>query len=193
MVKLKDLFTTKSNLLSLFRLLMAIPFWILLGNIDSPGNRAILFGMCILGAITDLLDGYLARKFNEVTEMGKIIDPLADKVVIGIIILKLYLVGELPEPYFWMIILRDLLIFTGGIFVSRKLGRVLPSNMLGKLTVSSIAVVILFSLAEISKTSTVYLGFYYLSIVLIFSSLIGYIIRSLEFIRQKDNEPLQKS
>lgn len=171
---------------------MAIPFWILLDNLNAPGHRAILFAMCVLGAITDVLDGYLARKYNEVTEMGKIIDPLADKVVIGIIILKLYLVGEIPNSYFLMIILRDLLIFTGGIFVSKKLGRVLPSNMLGKLTVISIAFVILFILAQVDKASLVYLGFYYLSIVLIFTSLIGYFIRSLEFIRQKDNEPLQK-
>jgi phosphatidylglycerophosphate synthase len=91
-----------------------------------------------------------------------------------------------------MIILRDLLIFTGGIFVSKKLGRVLPSNMLGKLTVTSIAIVILFILAQVDKTSIVYLGFYYLSIIMIFASLIGYTIRSLEFIKQKDNEPLQK-
>lgn len=171
---------------------MAIPFWILLDNINAPGNRMILFAMCIIGAITDVLDGYLARKFNEVTEMGKVIDPLADKIVIGIIILKLYLVGEIQSSYFWMIILRDLLIFTGGIFVSKKLGRVLPSNMLGKLTVISIAIIILFILAGVDKVSTVYLGFYYLSIVLIFSSLIGYIIRSLEFIKQKENESLQK-
>ncbi|HKJ81086.1 MAG TPA: CDP-alcohol phosphatidyltransferase family protein [Ignavibacteriaceae bacterium] len=193
MVKIKDLFTTKSNMLSLFRLLMAIPFWILLDNLNAPGNRAILLGMCILGAITDVLDGYLARKFNEVTEMGKIIDPIADKIVIGIIILKLYLVGEIPNSYFLMIILRDLLIFTGGIFVSRKLGRVLPSNMLGKLTVTSIAIVILFILAQVDKTSTIYIGFYYLSIIMIFTSLIGYTIRSLEFIKQKNNESLQKS
>jgi len=192
MVKIKELFTTKSNMLSLFRLLMAIPFWILLDNLNAPGHRAILFGMCIFGAITDLLDGYLARKFNEVTEMGKIIDPLADKIVIGIIILKLFLVGEIPNSYFLMIILRDLLIFTGGIFVSRKLGRVLPSNMLGKLTVTSIAIVILFILAQVDKTSTIYIGFYYLSIIMIFASLIGYIIRSLEFIKQKENESLQK-
>jgi len=193
MVKIKDLFTTKSNMLSLFRLLMAIPFWILLDNLNAPGNRAILLGMCILGAITYVLDGYLARKFNEVTEMGKIIDPIADKIVIGIIILKLYLVGEIPNSYFLMIILRDLLIFTGGIFVSRKLGRVLPSNMLGKLTVTSIAIVILFILAQVDKTSTIYIGFYYLSIIMIFTSLIGYTIRSLEFIKQKNNESLQKS
>ena len=52
-------------------------------------------------AITDMLDGYLARKFNEVTELGKIIDPLADKIAIGVIILKLYLIGIIPRVLFY--------------------------------------------------------------------------------------------
>ena len=91
---------TKSNLLSLFRLLLAIPFWFLLDNFKSDTVRYFTFFLCVFGAITDILDGFLARKFNQVTEMGKIIDPLADKVVIGIIIIKLYLIGEISSTYF---------------------------------------------------------------------------------------------
>ena len=193
MVKLKELYSTKSNLLSLFRLLMAIPFWFLLDHLDSANIRILVFGLCLVGAATDMLDGYLARKFNEVTEMGKIIDPLADKIVVGVLIIKLFIAGEIAGYYFWMIILRDILIFIGGILVSKKLGRVLPSNMLGKITVISISLVILLVLARIDRQSIVFTGIYYISIVLIFSSLIGYAIRSIEFIKQQKNEVIQKS
>ncbi len=93
MIKFKEINTT-SNYLSLLRLLLAIPFWIMLDNFIEL--RYILFTLAVFGALTDILDGYFARKFNQVTEFGKIIDPLADKVCIGIIITKLF--PNKPNP-----------------------------------------------------------------------------------------------
>ena len=149
--------------------------------------------ICLFATITDVLDGYLARKFNEITEMGKIIDPLADKVVIGFVVLELFWLNEVPTYYFWMIVGRDVLIFIGGIIISKKLGRVLPSNMLGKITVISIGLVLLFILFQVDRHTIYFRGLYLISILLIFSSLIGYLIRSIEFIKQKKNEPLKES
>lgn len=184
MIKLKDLVNTKSNLLSLLRLLLFIPLWILFDNIDSGYNRTIIISLCWFAALTDVLDGYLARKFNEVTEMGKIIDPLADKIIIGTVVIKLFLLGQVPNYYFWMILGRDVLIFTGGIIISKKLQKVLPSNVLGKLTVVSIGLVLFFIIAQINRSGLFFKGLYLLSILLIFASLFGYAIRSIEFIRQ---------
>ncbi len=186
MIKIKDVYT-KSNLLSLFRLLLAIPFWILLD--DFEGNRYYVFALCLFAALTDILDGYLARKFNEVTEFGKIIDPLADKVAMAAIVVKLFLLGAIEPLYFFLIVGRDLLIFIGGIIVTKKNGRVLPSNKLGKLTVMNIGLVILFILAGLPSDHLFYVIFYYSSIILIFASLAGYIIRAVEFLkRNKKNE-----
>lgn len=189
MIKIKEIYT-KSNLLSLFRLLLAIPLWMLLDDFES--NRFYVFGICIFAAFTDLLDGYLARKFDEVTEFGKIIDPLADKVAMAAIVIKLYLIGEIDPFYFFLIIGRDSLIFLGGIFVSRKLGKVLPSNKLGKITVLNIGLVVLFILLGLSKVNIIYSTFYYSSIVLIFASLTAYIIRAAEFLKRNTNESVQK-
>ncbi|MFO7447066.1 MAG: CDP-alcohol phosphatidyltransferase family protein [Ignavibacteriaceae bacterium] len=187
MISYKELYT-KSNLISLLRLLLAVPLWFLIDNLDDEFYRYLTFGICVFGAFTDILDGYLARKYNEVTEAGKIIDPFADKIVIGVIVIKLYLVGIIPSYYFFMIIGRDLLIFIGGIIVSRKLGKVLPSNMLGKITVVSIGIVILFFiLGAADKENYLFLSLYALSIILIFASFIGYLIRAIEFINQKKN------
>ena len=55
---------------------------IALGN-DMPG---LAIGLFVLAAVTDVLDGYLARRLDEVSEFGKIIDPLADKVFVGVIV-----------------------------------------------------------------------------------------------------------
>lgn len=183
MINIKEVYT-KSNLLSIFRLFLAIPLWLLLD--DFAGNRYYVFSLCLFAAFTDILDGYLARKFNEVTEFGKIIDPLADKVAMAAIVIKLYLIGEIQPFYFFLIIGRDVLIFIGGIIVSRRLGRVLPSNKLGKITVLNIGLVILFILVGLQKEHLIYIVFYYSSIILIFASLAGYIIRAAEFIKRNN-------
>lgn len=187
MFEVKEIYT-KSNLLSLFRLLLAIPLWILLDDFET--NRYWVFGLCLFAAFTDILDGYLARKFNEITEFGKIIDPLADKVAMAAIVIKLYLIGELTPLYFYLIIGRDILIFFGGLYVSKRLGKVLPSNMLGKFAVLNIGIVILFILAGMNKQSLIYISFYYLSIILIFASFAAYIIRAAEFIKRNTDESI---
>ncbi len=180
--------STPSNLLSLFRLVMAIPFWYLFDYLGDPGMRAIIFTVVIIAALTDILDGYLARKYDQVTEFGKIIDPLADKVAMGAIIIKLFVIGEITPYYFIMIIARDVLIFLGGIFLAQKIGRVLPSNVLGKVTVIVIGIVILLIVLGIPKDSLIYLSIYGLSIILIFISFIGYVIRAMEFLKRKKYE-----
>ncbi|MCK7524307.1 MAG: CDP-alcohol phosphatidyltransferase family protein [Ignavibacteriales bacterium] len=55
---------------------------------------------CVFAATTDMLDGYLARKLNQVTEVGKIIDPLADKAAMAVIVVKLFLIGEISTFLF---------------------------------------------------------------------------------------------
>jgi CDP-diacylglycerol--glycerol-3-phosphate 3-phosphatidyltransferase len=183
----KEIYTS-SNLLSFLRLLMAIPFWILIGNLNEPGIRYIVAALAVIGAVTDVLDGYLARKYNEVTELGKIIDPLADKVAIGAIVIKLFLIGEIPDYYFYLIIGRDLLIFIGGVIVAKKIGRVLPSNMLGKITVLVIGIVVLLIFLSVNRHTFLFEIFYYGSIVLIFVSLFAYVYRAIEYIKKKSNE-----
>jgi CDP-diacylglycerol--glycerol-3-phosphate 3-phosphatidyltransferase len=177
---------TSSNLLSLLRLLLAIPLWFLLDNFQSDIARYVTFIVCVFGSITDILDGYLARKFNQVTEMGKIIDPLADKVVIGAIIIKLFLIGQISATYFSLIIGRDILIFVGGIVVTKIVGRVLPSNILGKITVVNIGLVIVLILLNVNQNLLFFKGFYFLSVLLIFVSFAAYAYRAVEFIKKKD-------
>ena len=179
-------FLTVSNLLSLLRLLLAIPLWILFNEFNSnPAVKYWLFALCLFAAITDILDGHLARKFNQVTEAGKIIDPLADKIAMAVVVIRLAMYGELPAYYLGLIIGRDLLIFLGGIYVTSKIGKVLPSNILGKVTVLIIGIVVLMTLLQIEKSSIIYLSFYYFSIVMILLSFIAYVVRAVEYLNRK--------
>lgn len=183
----KEIFTI-SNALSFLRLLLVIPFWFLLDHFDSQNIRYFTFALCLFAAATDILDGYFARKFNQITELGKIIDPLADKAAIALIVVKLYLINEISTFYFSAIILRDVFIFLGGIYVTSKLGKVLPSNKLGKITVLNIGLVILFIIIGFPQENLIFRIFYYTSIVLIFASFIAYVIRAKEFLSKEKYE-----
>lgn len=183
----KEIFTI-SNGISFLRFLLVIPLWFLLNNIEVQSVRYITFALCVFAAATDMLDGYLARKLNQVTEVGKIIDPLADKAAMAVVVIKLYMLNEISAFFFFTVISRDLFIFIGGLIVSRILGRVLPSNKLGKITVLFIGSVVLLILLGFDRTSYFYLFFYYSAILLMFISLFAYIYRAMEFIKKKKNE-----
>ena len=183
---------TKSNLLSTFRLLLGIPLFFMVYQINnSQSLRYFTVCLMIIAAITDILDGYLARKYNEITEFGKIIDPLADKVVIGIIGLQLFRIDEIPGYYLLIIIGRDLLILCGGIIISKKIGKVLPSNIIGKITVVTIALFVLVIVAGLKPLVPFLYDFLlYLSIILVFISFIAYIIRAMEVLRRNSYESI---
>ena len=189
MLKLKEINTT-SNYLSILRLLLAIPFWIMLDHFNDPYFRYMLFALTLFASLTDILDGYFARKMNQITEFGKIIDPLADKVCIAVIITKLFLIHQIPSYYFFMIIGRDILIFIGGILLTKKLGRVLPSNMLGKITVLIIGIVIILIMLQIDRTLLYFKSIYGISIILIIGSFTAYVLRALEFLKAKPHDDI---
>ena len=174
-----------SNSLSFIRLLLVIPAWVAFNNFDNNLARYSVAAIGVIATITDILDGYLARKLNQITEFGKVIDPLADKVLIVFVVFNLFLLGEIPEYYFYMIIARDVLILIGGLIVSKKIGKVLPSDYLGKATVLSIAFVLLMILLNVDSKSLPYLILYYLSIVLIFASFANYLIKAAKVLSQK--------
>jgi CDP-diacylglycerol--glycerol-3-phosphate 3-phosphatidyltransferase len=178
-------YLTISNLLSLLRLLLVIPIWIFFNNFPDQTFRYLVVAAGIFALITDVLDGYFARKFNEVTEFGKIIDPLADKVVIGFVVIKLFLIGEIPAYYFIMILARDLLILIGGLLIAAKTKFVLPSDKYGKATVLAIGIVLLMMLINVDRNAVYFLMVFYLSIGLILVSFANYVYKAVTVINRK--------
>ncbi len=180
--------TLLPNLISLFRLLLFIPFLILFKLAANDWSyRSYIFYTIILAFITDLLDGFVARRTNKISEMGKLIDPLADKVLMAIIVINLFVLGKIPAYYFYTIIFRDMFIFLGGIIVSKKLNKILPSNLLGKLTVFSIGVFILSILLNVGTESITYTVLLIVSLALCAASVVGYTIRATEFIKKAES------
>ena len=132
-MKNKEIFYV-SNILSASRfVLLIIVVFFLTSNSDNRYLYASLF--IVIMWLTDILDGYYARSRNEVSELGKVIDPVADKVSIITISLVMVITGIIPLWFFIVIISRDILILLGGLIVKKKTGRVLQSNITGKLAV----------------------------------------------------------
>ncbi len=184
MIKELGKFHTLANYLSLSRIALLVPIFLMMSKIPE-GYQYRLYTLLLMSVafITDMLDGYVARKFNQITEWGKVIDPFADKLNLGVIVINLYLIDELSVFMFWLIILRDLSIFSGSIVVSKIIGRVLPSNFLGKITMVIIGAYLVLIIAGISRGSTFYNIGHYTVVLFSFLSLIGYGIRGIESVR----------
>ncbi|RMH61664.1 MAG: CDP-alcohol phosphatidyltransferase family protein [Calditrichaeota bacterium] len=133
---------TLSNLLSFIRILFVIPAFYF---IKEQHNVYVLY-LAALAMLTDFLDGYLARKWHQISELGKILDPLADKVTVAGAVIALYLYQGFPLWLATLIVARDLFIIIGALFIYEKRHRITASNMPGKISVNVIALSILFFL-----------------------------------------------
>lgn len=138
-------FWTVANALSLLRMVLVAPITYL---ILSDGSRAWLFGLIMAGVMTDWLDGNVARWTRTVSDWGKVLDPLADKVAAIFITLALFLKGSLPLWFLVFIAVRDVLIALGGALMTRKSGEVAMSVWSGKVAVTLLALTLIAALMQ---------------------------------------------
>ena len=133
---------TISNFFSFARVLLVWPIVNgLLERTDAGNMKALLF--MLAAALTDYLDGYFARKFDQRSDVGRILDPLAVKIGIGIVAIVLMFTHELPAWFLILIIARDLAILLFGAFMVSRTKNIPESNWTGKATVSALAIVII--------------------------------------------------
>ena len=134
------------NILTALRV-VSVPFFIYFILSPNPVYRIAAFVLFALASITDLIDGYLARKWNQETELGKFLDPLADKaLVLGAFITFLFLSDQVQVWMVLCIIGRDMLI-TALRYLAIHRGKSLRTSMFGKIKTTfqmfSIAVILL--------------------------------------------------
>lgn len=135
---------TISNGISVARVFFLIPLaYCLFGDFES--HRLWAGGVIVAGTITDFLDGYLARRFHHVSELGKIVDPLADKIAVGALGIFLVVLGDIPLWYLVVVLTRDVLILVGGMYIKMKKNIVAQSNWPGKVAVNAIALYLFLS------------------------------------------------
>jgi len=160
-----------SNCLSILRIILVFPIAYLLSN----NYNIAAFIVSLIAISTDFFDGYFARKLHQESELGKILDPLADKILIAAIILTLLFKGTFPLWLASVIIGRDLLILAGGLILSNKMKNVTPSNIYGKITMFILCLTVSIFILEIEILkdifvilSTIFIAISFISYLLIF-------------------------
>ena len=120
-----------ANKITLLRILMS-PLVVVLLYFPGPVTCALAALIFIFAAITDYADGYIARKYQYVTSMGKFLDPLADKLLISSVLIMLAALGWAPAWVVIVIIARELTV-TGLRAIAMDAGLVLAADKFGKL------------------------------------------------------------
>ncbi len=133
---------TVSNFLSILRVLL-LPFIYHYLKTGVEHDNTIAVSLMSVAVVSDILDGIIARRMGAESSMGKILDPLADKICIGTMIVILVFLRGFPIWLVSIIILRDALVVLSALILIRKRRIVLSSNWLGKATTIMMAALIL--------------------------------------------------
>ncbi len=129
------------NLVSLARILLTpfVGYFLWRGDNQST---LICAGLLVVAAITDFLDGYLARRLGQVTRLGIALDPICDKIFAGVLVVMLVLFRGFPVWLAAAIVGRDLVIVGAGLYLMRGRDIDMPSNLIGKYTFGAVAVLL---------------------------------------------------
>ena len=174
------------NILSCIRIAL-VGVFIYLFFLDYPDNVVAALIVFLLAGATDVVDGYLARRNNWITNLGKILDPFADKLMQCTVLVCMLIKELLP---IWLVIpfiIKELVILIGGIFVSKKMSKVVVSNIFGKMTVVFFyAAILTCILARDYLALNPWLLYLISGLVLIaaMAALINYVIASARLLRE---------
>ncbi|MCR5295502.1 MAG: CDP-diacylglycerol--glycerol-3-phosphate 3-phosphatidyltransferase [Lachnospiraceae bacterium] len=170
------------NKLTVLRMVLIVPFVIaLLAGRGEGASRWIALALFIIASLTDMLDGQIARKYNLITDFGKFMDPLADKLLVCSALICLVDLRRLPTLICIIIIAREFVI-SGFRLVASDNGIVIAASMWGKVkTVSQMAMVILM-IANIPQLSILTTAIMYIACALTLVSLVDYILKNRQVI-----------
>jgi len=175
------------NILSGFRLALIPAFAMLF----LTGQRELAGIMFMLAACTDALDGFIARKYNAISKLGRILDPLADKLMQFVALVCLGYARAIPYWFAGIYMLKELVILCGGIKMFKTVSDVMPSKILGKIAAVmfylSITAIIFFE----ALSSPIRYTLLTVCLTLTLAALVDYIlsyskyVKSIKAIREK--------
>lgn len=175
------------NKLTIFRVIL-IPFFVvaLLFNPEDQVLRLVADAIFIVASLTDLLDGKIARKYNLVTNFGKFMDPLADKLLVCSAMICLLSVGQLPAWVVIVIIAREFII-SGFHLIASDNGIVIAASMWGKTKTVSQMIMVIILVANIDIPFLQILGtvFIYVAAALTVISLVDYIWKNKDVLKEQ--------
>jgi len=172
------------NKLTLFRVIL-VPFFVLFMELSLPGgiNRYIALAIFAVASLTDLLDGKIARKYNLVTNFGKFMDPLADKLLVAAAMICL--IGIIPKWVVIVIISREFII-SGFRLIAAEGGKVIAAGWWGKIKTTVQMIMIIWLILDINF-KPIAAAYNIIGTILIYASLILTIVSLIDYFAKNKN------
>ena len=173
------------NKLTVARVIM-IPFFVLflLTGLGGAASKWIALAIFIIASLTDLLDGHIARKYNLVTNFGKFMDPLADKLLVCAAMICLVEMGRLPAWIVIVIISREFII-SGFRLIASDNGRVIAASYWGKFKTTFQMLMICLMIADIAQIAVVTAAVMWIALVLTVVSLVDYLVKNKDVLSEQ--------
>ncbi len=166
------------NKLTLFRVIL-IPFFVvfMLVNVTGNADKWIALIIFIIASLTDLLDGKIARKYNLITDFGKFMDPLADKLLVCSALICLVSLNRIPAWIVIIIIAREFII-SGFRLIAADNGRVIAASYWGKFKTTFQMIMVILMIADISQLFILTQIIMYAALILTVVSLVDYLVKN---------------
>ena len=172
------------NKLTVFRMILIVPFLLLLlgGHAGwfggfTPWGDYVALAIFIIASLTDMLDGKIARKYNLVTNFGKFMDPLADKLLVCSALICLIELGQLPS---WMVIIivsREFII-SGFRLIAAEQGIVIAASYWGKFKTTFQMIAVILMIVDLPVLHILTVACTWIALVLTVVSLVDYIAKN---------------
>ena len=178
---------TVPNVLTMIRMALLPVYW----AVFMSGRVYAALGIFLLASATDIADGYIARKYNQITDFGKLMDPLADKLMTLSVMLSLAIRGMAPWPALLILCLKEALMVLGGALLYKR-GVVVYAKKIGKY--AQVLVVTGLLLCFFGPWLTEHLGFplhaviVWCSVALTVCALVFYAVSAVRMLREKKKE-----
>ncbi len=183
------------NKLTIFRVILIVPFVVVLlgGEAGWFGDNSLLYGgialaIFIVASLTDLIDGKIARKHNLVTDFGKFMDPLADKLLVSAAMIALVEMGRIPAWVVIVIISREFII-SGFRLVASDNGVVIAASYWGKFKTTFQMIMVCLMLLDLSEKFAWY-GvltniIMWIALILTVVSLVDYLMKNKNVLKEQ--------
>ena len=171
------------NKLTMFRVIL-IPFFIVFLLVPiTPYDKWIALAIFIIASLTDLLDGKIARKYNLVTNFGKFMDPLADKLLVCSALICLIELDKIPSWMVIIIIAREFII-SGFRLVASDNGVVIAASYFGKFKTTFQMIAVCLMIADIPAINLVTQIVLWIAVILTVVSLIDYLAKNKDVMKE---------
>ncbi len=170
------------NKLTMFRVIL-IPFFVVFLLVDiTPVDKWIALAVFIIASLTDMLDGKIARKYNLVTNFGKFMDPLADKLLVCSALVCLVAVDRIPAWMVIVVIAREFII-SGFRLVASDNGVVIAASYWGKFKTTFQIIMICLMIADLAALQLLTTIVTWVAVILTIVSLVDYLVKNKEVMK----------